>query len=162
MRKQIFQSICARLAERVPEVKFLDLWNNEVQTLNGGAVWPLPAVFVEFEQIEWRQQNNGVRRGDVAVRLHIITRAVTTHGHTDPKQSDALAFLDLIDRVNAAMQGLRGENFSGFQLTTSATNYDHAELMESVERYVTSAQDTTAMPPRTAQAAGVVPSLRKG
>lgn len=75
--------------------------------------------------------------------------------------SDALGFLDLIDRVNAAMQGLRGDNFSGFQLTTSATNHDHAELMESVERYITSAQDTTAVP-KAAQVTGVAPTLRKG
>ena len=144
MRKQIFQAICTRLAERVPDIQFIDLWNNNVATLSGGAVWPLPAVFVEFEQIEWRQQNNGCRRGDVAVRLHLVTRAVVTHGHADPKMPDALEFLDLIDRMNAAMQGLRGENFAGFQLTTSATNHDHAELMESVERYVTSVQDITA------------------
>jgi len=44
------------------------------------------------------------------------------------------------------MQQLSGENFAGFMLTTSATNHDHAELIESVERYVTSAQDITAMP----------------
>lgn len=161
MRKQIFQAICARLTNRVPDIQFIDLWNNNVQTLNGGAVWPLPAVFVEFEPIEWRQQNNGARRGDVAVRLHLVTRAVSTHGTADPKMSDALGFLDLIDQINAAMQGLRGDNFSGFQLTTSATNHDHAELLESVERYTTSAQDTSAMP-RTAQAEGITPSLRKG
>lgn len=161
MRKQIFQAICARLTGRVPDIQFIDLWNNNVQTLNGGAVWPLPAVFVEFEPIEWRQQNNGARRGDVAVRLHIVTRAVATHGANDPKQPDALGFLDLIDRVNAAMQGLRGDNFSGFQLTTSATNHDHAELLESVERYITGAQDTTAMP-KAAQVTGVAPTLRKG
>lgn len=161
MRKQIFQTICARLTERVPDIQFIDLWNNNVQTLNGGAVWPLPAVFVEFEPIEWRQQNNGARRSDVAVRLHLVTRAVSTHGAADPKMSDALGFLDLIDRVNAAMQGLRGDNFSGFQLTTSATNHDHAELMESVERYITSAQDITAMP-KAAQVTGVAPTLRKG
>lgn len=161
MRKQIFQAICARLAERVPDIQFMDLWNNNVQTLNGGALWPTPAVFVEFEPIEWRQQGNGSRRGDVAVRLHIVTRAVATHGAKDSKMSDALGFLDLIDRINAAMQGLRGDNFSGFQLTTSATNHDHAELMESVERYVTGAQDITAMP-KTAQAAGIAPLLRKG
>lgn len=161
MRKQIFQAICTRLGERVPEIKFMDLWNNNVQALNGGAVWPLPAVFVEFETIEWRQQNNGARRGDVAVRLHLVTRAVSTHGTSDPNMPDALGFLDLIDRVNAAMQGLRGDNFSGFQLTTSATNHDHAELMESVERYITGAQDTTAVP-KTSQAAGIAPALRQG
>ncbi len=147
MRKQIFQAICARLAACVPDIQFIDLWNNNVAALNGGAVWPMPAVFVEFEEIEWRQQNNGARRGDVAVRLHIVTRAVATHGHTDRKMPEALVFFDLIERIDTAMQGLRGDNFAGFQLTTSATNHDHAELMESVERFVTNAQDTTAMPP---------------
>lgn len=154
MRKQIFQAICARLTERVPDIQFIDLWNNNVQMLNGGAVWPMPAVFVEFEPIEWR-------RGDVAVRLHIVTRTIATHGHNDTKMSDALGFLDLIEQINAAMQGLRGDNFSGFQLTTSATNHDHAELMESVERYVTSAQDVTAAP-KAAQVTGIAPTLRKG
>lgn len=161
MRKQIFQTICTRLADRVPDIQFIDLWNNNVATLSGGAVWPMPAVFVEFEEIEWRQQNNGARRGDIAVRLHIVTRAVATHGHTDQKMPDALAFLDLIERINTAMQGLRGDNFSGFQLTTSATNHDHAELMESVERYVTNAQDISAMP-KAAQVAGITPALLYG
>ncbi len=147
MRKQIFQAICTRINERVSDIKFIDLWNENIQTINGGAVFPLPAIFVEFETIEWRQQNNGARRGDIAVRLHLVTRQPATHGHKDSKMPEALAFLDLIDKINAAIQGLRGDNFSGFQLTTSATNHDHAELMESVERYITSAQDTTAMPP---------------
>lgn len=71
MRKQIFQAICTRLAERVPDIQFIDLWNNNVATLSGGAVWPLPAVFVEFEQIEWRQQeqrlpSRGCRRASAS------------------------------------------------------------------------------------------------
>lgn len=146
MRKQIFLAICKRLKEAVPDILYLDLWNNNVAMLAGGAVWPTPAVFVEFEAIEWRQQNNGARRGDVAVRLHILTRHIPVNGSDDARMETSLAYLDLLDRINAAMQGLRGENFAGFMLTTSATNHDHAELVESVERYVTSAQDITAMP----------------
>lgn len=146
MRKQIFLAICKRLKEAVPDILYLDLWNNNVATLAGGTVWPTPAVFVEFETIEWRQQNNSARRGDVAVRLHILTRHIPTNGSEDVRMEASLAYLDLLDRINAAMQGLRGENFAGFMLTTSATNHDYAELVENVERYVTSAQDTTAMP----------------
>lgn len=145
MRKQIYKAICERLSEQVPDIAYLDLWNNNIAVLTGGAVWPRPAVFVEFETIEWRQEQRGARRGDVAVRLHIITDTVTYNGSKDNRQEVALAYLDLIDRINAAMQGLRGENFAGFMLTTSATNHDHAELMESVERYITSAQDITAV-----------------
>lgn len=145
MRLQIYKAICGRLNAQVPDIKHIDLWNNNIAVLSGGAVWPRPAVFVEFETIEWRQQQNRARMADIAVRLHIVTDAVSYNGSTDPKQDTALAILDLLNKVNAAMQGLRGENFAGFMLTTSATNHDHAELIESVERYITRAQDTSAM-----------------
>lgn len=145
MRLQIYKAICERLTAQVPDIKHLNLWNNNIAVLSGGAVWPRPAVFVEFETIEWKQLQNRARMADIAVRLHIVTDAVSYNGSTDTKQETALAFFDLLNRVNAAMQGLRGDNFAGFMLTTSATNHDHAELIESVERYVTRAQDTTAM-----------------
>lgn len=144
MRKQVFKAIADTLAA-LPAVSFVDLWNNQVQTLNGGTAFPLPAVFVEFEALEWRQQGNGARRGKLAVRLHVVTRAVATHGHTDPNISRALEVFDILDGINAAMQDLRGENFSGFMLTTSATNHDHAEIIENVERYICDVQDITGM-----------------
>lgn len=146
MRKQIFTAIADTLAA-LPGIKFVDLWNNQVQALNGGAAFALPAVFVEFEAIDWHQQNNRARRGSLAFRLHVVTRAVPTHGHTDPRMSEALAVFDLLDGINAAMQGLRGDKFSGVMLTTSATNHDHAEIVENVERYTCGVQDTTAMRP---------------
>ena len=144
MRKQIYKAICEAIARDIPEVQFLDLWNDNITELNGGKIWPTPAVFVEFEQIEWKQAGRGVRRGDVPVRLHIITKTVPFNGYSDARQEKALEYFDLIDKVNAAMQGLHGKNFSSFMLTTSATNHNHAELIESVERYITNAQDITA------------------
>ena len=89
----------------------------------------------------------GARRGSLALRLHVLTRAVLTHGHTDPHIPEAFEVFDLLDRINAAMQGLRGPHFSGFMLTTSATNHAHAEIWENVERYICGVQDITAMRP---------------
>lgn len=146
MRKQIYMAIIARLKE-ISQIKYIDLWNNNIEMLTSGAVWPRPAVFIEFETVEWKQQQRGARRGDFAIRLHIVTDAVTYNGSDDQRQNAALEYLDLIDEINKSMQGLRGENFAGFMLTTSATNHDHAELIENVERYITSVQDITAMPP---------------
>ena len=59
--------------------------------------------------------------------------------------AEALARFDLIDSLNAAMQGLRGDNFAGFMHTISATNHAHEEIVEDVECFRTSAQDLTAM-----------------
>lgn len=146
MRKAIFYAVAEAVAA-VPGVEFVNLWNDDGSHFAGGGVYPLPAVFVEFEAVEWKQQGMGARRGSLALRLHVLTRAVPTHGHNDPHIPEAFEVFDLLDRINAAMQGLRGPHFSGFMLTTSATNHAHAEIWENVERYICGVQDITAMRP---------------
>ena len=84
MRKQIFKAIADAVAA-VPGVAFVDLWNNQVQTLNGGAAFAFAAVFIEFEAVEWKQQNMCALRGALAVRINVDTRAEPTHGHKDPR-----------------------------------------------------------------------------
>ena len=149
MRKQIFKAIAQRIAERVPDIKFIDLWNEHVVEVATSVPWPLPAVFIEFEQYEVRQLSRWQREADVPVRLHIVTRSVPyTAGAADKRIDLALQYFDLIDRVNAAMQGLSGTGFAAFQLTASATNHNHGELMENIERWLTRAVDATAERPQ--------------
>lgn len=38
MRLQIYKAICERLTAQVPEIKHIDLWNNNIAVLSGGAV----------------------------------------------------------------------------------------------------------------------------
>ena len=145
MRKEIFTAIAERLLT-VPGITYVDLWNDNGTHFAGGAVYPLPSVFVEFDTIEWHQQNAGARRADITVRLHILNRATAgIHGSQDPAMEEALKRFDLLDSINAAMQGLRGDNFAGFMHTISATNHAHNEIIEDVECFRTSVQNLTAM-----------------
>nr|DAT67214.1 MAG TPA: hypothetical protein [Caudoviricetes sp.] len=141
MRKQLFFAIAHRIKEQVPGIKFIDLWNEHMAEITQATAWPVPSVFVEFEQYNVKQCANHICMADVPVRLHIITRTKNYTGGIDDKRiEDALDYFDLIDQVHAAMATLSGENFSTFMLTVSATNHNHAELIESVERYVTRTQ----------------------
>ena len=93
MRKQIFTAI-RRKAPDCPGIEYVDLWNDNGSHFAGGAVYPLPSVFVEFETIEWHQQNAGARRADITVRLHILNRATAgIHGSQDPAMAEALKTL---------------------------------------------------------------------
>ena len=150
MRKKLFYAIAHHIKEHVPGIKFIDLWNEHLAEIKNTTAWPVPSVFIEFEQYDVRQLANHVCMADVPVRLHIITRTKTyTAGHEDKRIDDALDYFDLIDQVHAAMVTLAGDNFSTFMLTASATNHNHAELLESIERYVTRTQFTAGA--RTAQ-----------
>ena len=150
MRKKLFYAIAQRIKEQVPAIKFIDLWNEHLAEITNTTAWPVPSVFVEFEQYDVRQLANHVCMADVPVRLHIITRTKNyTAGFDDKRIAAALDYFDLIDQVHAAMVTLAGDNFSTFMLTASATNHNHTELLESIERYVTRSQFTAGV--RTAQ-----------
>lgn len=154
MRKKLFFAIAQRIKEQVPGIKFIDLWNEHLAEITTTTAWPVPSVFIEFEQYDVRQVANHVCMADVPVRLHIITRTKNyTAGMDDTRLEAALDYFDLIDQIHAAMVTLVGDNFSTFMLTTSATNHNHAELLESIERYVTRAQFTAGA--RTAQQVAV-------
>ncbi len=148
MRKQLFKAIAAQIKERVPAVKFIDLWNEHLAEITSSTAWPCPSVFIEFEQYDVRQVANHVCMADVPVRLHIITRTKSyTAGFNDSRLEAALDYFDIIDQVHAAMATLAGENFSTFMLSVSATNHNHAELIESIDRYITRCQFTAAARP---------------
>lgn len=145
MRKQIFTAIAEKLLT-LPGINYVDLWNDNGAHFAGGSVFPFPAVFIEFETIEWHQQNNRAKRGDINVRLHIFQRVKKgIHGSQDPAMAEALARFDLLESITTAMQGLRCDNFAGFMHTISATNHAHEEVVEDVECFRTSAQDKTAI-----------------
>lgn len=145
MRKEIFMAIVAQIRKMVPDIKYIDLWNEHLTEIQTASVWPTPSVFIEFEQYEVRQMANHTRTADISVRLHIITRTMTYNGSEDKRMSDALDYFDLIDDINLAMSSLSGSNFTTFMLTASATNHNHSELIESIERHTCRATDISAI-----------------
>lgn len=145
MRKQIFLAIATRIKEQVPEIKFIDLWNEHLAEITTSTAWPTPSLFIEFEQYEVRQAANHCAMADIPVRLHVVTRTKPYSAGIDDKRLEAaLDYFALLDKVHIAMATLAGDNFSTFMLTTQATNHNHAELIESIDRYITRAQLTAA------------------
>lgn len=144
MRKEIFLAIVEQLKAKVPKIKYIDLWNEQMTEIKSENAWPTPSVFIEFEQFEVRQMANHARTADVSVRLHIITRAATYNANDKVRMNAALDYFDLIDQVNAAMSTLSGDCFSTFMLTAVATNHNHTQLIESIERHTCRAVDNSA------------------
>ena len=143
MRLQLFKAIAERLKTEVPAVQFVDLWNENLANLQGGKAWPLPAVFVEFDVHSWRNVGMGVREADIPIILHIVTRAKDYNGSRDRNMDAALSYLQTIEDVDKALEGLSGENFASLMLVQSMPNASHAELVENVEQFVTRVRCTS-------------------
>lgn len=100
-------------------VTHIQLWNEDIQFLTEGQPFPTPAVFIEFQPIQWQQSKEGIYTNDAQLRLHVITSA----------DSPGTRFL-LATQLRQAVTRLRGQNFSRLIPFADETNHNHAELIE--------------------------------
>lgn len=151
MRKELYKAIADRLfliasdgsmidpeAEEQPErlIKYVDLWNHNVEFLDEEQPWARPAVFVEFTPIVWDVIKPGREyRSKPVVNLHIVTDWTGDASAGSELQDDALKVLDYSGIIHKALQGLEGEHFNRFDLAETHTNHNHEEIVESIEIY---------------------------
>lgn len=151
MRKELYKTIADRLfliasdgsmidpeAEEQPErlIKYVDLWNHNVEFIDEEQPWERPAVFVEFTPIVWETIKPGREyRSKPVVNLHIVTDWAGDASAGSELQDDALAVLDYSGIIHKALHGLEGEHFNRFDLAETHTNHNHDEIVESIEVY---------------------------
>lgn len=151
MRKELYKAIADRLfliasdgsmidpeAKEQPErlIKYVDLWNHNVEFLDEEQPWARPAVFVEFTPIVWDVIKPGMEyRSKPVVNLHIVTDWAGDASAGSELQDDALKVLDYSGIIHKALQGLEGEHFNRFDLAETHTNHNHEEIVESIEIY---------------------------
>lgn len=125
MRKEVYNKIKERLGE-IEEIRHIDMWNRNVEYIEQEAGWARPAVFIEFEPVQWMSIVPGVEyRAETRVRLHIVTD--WTNQDND--------FFDLPEKIHSALARLEGDSFKDFTLAESHTNHNHEDIIESIEVY---------------------------
>lgn len=148
MRKQLYLSIIERLKEiknmkGESLIRRFDLWNEQVIFLEQEEAFELPAAFIEFLPVRWRQLNDGTQEAAMQFRIHIVTEFKGSSADGSVYQKDALEVFDLLDQVNANLSGMKGENFRGMFRIESSTNHNHEEVIESLETFQVNVTDIT-------------------
>lgn len=148
MRKQLYLAVIERLKTIVnesgePTLKHFDLWNQNVAFIEQESIFPMPAVFIEFLPIDWKTLGGGVQSATIGFRLHIVTATPGSAADGSTYQPDALQLFDLLDDVHHALSGFRGSHFRQLQRTSSHTNHNHEELIESIESFSVNVDDVS-------------------
>lgn len=125
MRKELYQTIKEQL-ELLDSVKYVALWNHNVEFIEQETAWERPAVFVEFLPVEWRCVVPGREyHADVHIKLHIVYDCCYLE-HND---------FDLCSEIADAVIGLEGDSFGPLEPLGSATNHNHEEIIEDIDTY---------------------------
>lgn len=137
MRKELYKKLCEQL-KTVSDgaIKHVDLWNHNVEFIEQEEQWERPAVFIEFEPIRWREIVMGVEyRGDVTVRLHVVTDWEGSSADGSELQDESLEVFNLLDEIHRTLVGMSGKTFKDFDIVESATNHNHEDIIENIESY---------------------------
>lgn len=131
-RAQLFNDIKGAITSRVEEIKHVGLWNQEMAALEDDAPYELPALFIEFGNIEWGTYAKGEDGGRFAVgegqvKYHLLCG---WHNETD----DLLPFL-LSEKVTNALTAINSSIYNMYYPSVTYTNHDHADIVESGEAF---------------------------
>lgn len=157
MRKEIYSMLCDRLSRlyetaegdyvvveagfEAPTgasrlIRHIDLWNHNVEFIEQEENWERPAVFVEFQPIQWNAIHPGVEyRAEPVVSLHVVTDWQGSTSVDSPFKEESLKVFDILDFIHRVLAGQRGETFLEFDLVESRTNHNHDEIIENIESY---------------------------
>ena len=141
MRKQLYTAVSAALEAANIGIRHIDLWNENTDYLEQEMAWGRPAVFVEFDDIEWQAVKDQTLRCRSTFRLHIVTDWNTA--------ADSLSAFDLSEQVQRAVEAIGStERFGNIRLAGSLTNHNHEDLLETTDIYqYTGVRDLSAIEP---------------
>ena len=132
--------------------KSFDLWNQNVEFMEEDEPFDRPAVFIEFDPINWQALGGKNQEAVATVRLHIVTdwHANTADNVASEYRTQALAYLDAPSYVLKAMPGLVIQPTAAMRCsntwtrTQSIVNHNHERYVDSVEVYTTHIFDDSA------------------
>lgn len=125
-RREIFYAIRAVAVEPLgdgadePLFNTVDMWNKNIEFLEDECPFELPALFVEFGEVNYTPLKGREERGLCDVVLHVVV-----DGHADD-------VMQCVERCDALVDRLRSMPWYGTRVQ-SLTNHDHAEIIECLE-----------------------------
>lgn len=133
-RAQLYNDIKGIIASRVEEIKHVGLWNQDTDFLEEGTPYGLPALLIEFGDIEWGSYaKDGETRmfavGKGNIKYHLLCE---WNNETD----DTTPFI-LSEKVNEALVSIPSSTiYSVWYPSVTYTNHDHANIVESGEEFM--------------------------
>ncbi len=121
-REELYTELLDKLSQ-VEDVKHVDLWNQQTGFMEEEAPFEMPAVFVEFGDIQWNVQKDCFR-GFGEVRLHTVL-AWSTEAPVEAWR--------LTDRIWKAVTRIEGESFSGSYPSMTLPNNSHEDVFENID-----------------------------
>jgi hypothetical protein len=115
--KDLYLELSSVIKTKIIEVKWIDLWYNQINFLETEHPFPSPAIFMNFRILNTSDLGEKVQNVKLQVDFYIFYETFADTYEGSHNQESALLFLDILNSVNATFHATSGENYSNMRRT---------------------------------------------
>ncbi|MBO2009189.1 hypothetical protein [Hymenobacter negativus] len=113
----VYAILADRIADQIPDLGWVDLDQGQLDPDALEQEYPLPfdagVVLIDFDEVDWHDIGQGIQRGDAQVRVTLAIRVVADSYQRSSQRGAALAKLELLGDVHAALHHFDGAGAFG-------------------------------------------------
>lgn len=113
--KDLYKEHATAITDNILDIRWVDLWHNQVNFLTEEHPFPTPAIFLSYRTINTQDVGNKVQKVNLQVDFYLYYETFADTYKDAFNQDSALDFIDLMDKINALFHGAEGENFSSMR-----------------------------------------------
>jgi len=111
----LYKELAERIIEKIPEVKWVDLWSNQIGFIDDEQMFPTPSVFVSFRMRSPEDAGDNIQNVQLQIDMYYYHETFADTFEGSYNQANALAYLQILTKLHQAFHGTSGENYSSMQ-----------------------------------------------
>ena len=115
--KELYTELSDKINDNLTDIRWIDLWHNQVNFLETEHPFPTPAVFLAFRSKAIDDVGNNVQNVTLQVDVYLYFETFADTYRGSHNQESALDFLTNLNDIYALLQGSSGENYSNMRRT---------------------------------------------
>lgn len=114
---ELYKEIAEKITTMLPEIRWCDLWHEQINYLTEELPFPTPAVFLSFNTLSTEDKGLLVQDCNVQIDMYLYYETFTDTYSGSYNQNAALEFLTELTKLHALFHGKSGENYSAMRRT---------------------------------------------
>jgi hypothetical protein len=111
----LYKEIAGRITANLKNIRWVDLWHEQVSFLDEELPFPAPAVFIGFGTISADDTGQLVQQCSTQIDMYLFFETFSDTYDGSSNRAGALEFLEELTRLHALFHGKSGENYSAMR-----------------------------------------------
>lgn len=107
----LYNEIAQRIAAKIPEIAWVDLWHEQVSYLTEELPFPTPAVFIGFSTNTCDDLSSLIQQCDIQVDFYLFFETFSDTYQGAYNQTSAINFLRLLTKLHTTFHGQSGDHY---------------------------------------------------